>query len=72
MLYNDLVKYLVIIIRVETFIGKLSNKVKLEEANSRALYLKKESYKELMIKLGINPDDRSTVEAILQSTQKEN
>ncbi len=44
--------------RAETYIGKVSNKVKLEKTNSKALYLQKESYEELIIKLGINPDDK--------------
>ena len=49
-LYNDLSKNLMNINRVETYIGKVSNKMKIEKANSRSLYLQKESYKELIIK----------------------
>jgi len=53
-LYNYLGKSLMTINRAETCIGKVSKKMKIEKANSKALYLQKESYKELIIKLGIN------------------
>jgi len=45
MLYNDLGKNLMTMGTIETFIEKVSNRVKMEKANSKALYLPEESYR---------------------------
>jgi len=72
MLYNDLGKNIMTINRADTYVEKISNKVKMEKIKSRELYLHKESYKEMIIKLGIDLEDKLMVATILKSTQQEN
>lgn len=56
MLYNDLVKNSMTIRKAKTLLENASNKVKMEKYNSRSFHIQNECYKELIIKLGVNPN----------------
>jgi len=52
-------------IKTKALLGKLINQLKLEKANSRALYTQNDELKKLIDKLGVNPKDRSVVQKLL-------
>lgn len=45
--------------------------MKLEHANSRALNFQYEEYKKVIIKLGVNPEDKTIIKALFESKEYE-
>jgi len=71
MLYGELSGSALTITKAKKMLEKACIKVKQEKANSRALHLLNEYYKELIIKLGVNPEEKTIVESIIQGSQFE-
>lgn len=68
MLCSELSKSALTISKVEKLLEKATTRVKQEIANSRALNLQNESFKELSVKLGVNPNDKAVLDAVIQSS----
>ena len=50
---------------------KAATRLNQEISNSKYLHMKNERFKELIVKLGVNPEDKITSEALLQRSQVE-
>lgn len=57
--------------KVENLLEKVATKLKQERANSRVLHMENEKLKELIVKLGVNLEDKAAFETLLQSSQVE-
>lgn len=70
-IYSKLSEESLTISQVEKLLEKGATKRKQENANSRALHLQNESYKEMIIMLGVDPNDNSTIGSIVKGLQSE-
>ena len=68
---NDLTKTSAATSKAESMLGKVIKQMKLEKANSRALSTQNEELKKIIIKIGVDPIDRSTMQKLLQSAESE-
>ena len=69
LIVNDLTKMNVMALKAENMLGKVIKQLKLEKANSRALTIQNEELKNIIVKIGVDPNDRSVVHKILQSVE---
>ena len=54
-------------LKAENMLGKFIKQLKLEKANSKALTLQNEELKNIILKIGVDPNDRFVVQNLLQS-----
>lgn len=66
MLYSDLKKNKMMVNNAEKMLENFATKLKQERVNSRALHMQNESFKEMAMKLGVNPEDKTSFEALLE------
>lgn len=64
MLYNDINKHQITIDRAQIYIDKIAEKVSVEKVKSCAIFQHKGYYKELIMKMGIDPEDDTTMETV--------
>lgn len=65
LIYNDLTKTSLEARKIEALLWKVINQWKLEKENSRALYTQNEELNKLIVKLGVNPAEISTMQNLL-------
>lgn len=53
----------------EALLEKVLNQLKLEKENSKALTTQNEELKKLIVKIGVNPKDRSAIRKLLQGAE---
>ena len=53
-------------------LGKVIKQLKMEKDNSRALSTQNEELKKKIVKIGVDPNDKSVVQKLLQSAESEN
>jgi len=61
LIYSDLSKKSTAASKVEALLGKVVNQLKLEKENSRTLFTQNEELKKLIVKIRVNPKDRTVV-----------
>ena len=71
LIVNYLTKTNAMVLKDENMLGKVIKQLKLEKANSRALTTQKEEFKNIFVKIGVDTNDRSTVQKLLQSAKLE-
>lgn len=71
LIVNDLHKTNVVVVKVEKMLNKVIQQLKLEKANSRALNTQVEELKNIIVNIGINPDDQPAVQELLKSAKAE-
>lgn len=69
MLYSELNRNAMTISKAEKLLEKATTRLKQERAESRSLHMQNESLKELIMKLGVNLEDKVAFEALLQSSK---
>lgn len=69
MLYSKLNRNIIFIKKSENMLQKDAPRLNQEKSNSRALHMQNEKFKDLLMKLGVNPEDKIAFEALLQSSQ---
>ena len=69
LIVNDLTKTSAVDHKAENMLGKVIKTLKLEKANSRALSNQNEELKKIIVKIGVDPNDRSVVQKLLQSAE---
>jgi len=69
LIYSELKKTSLDVNRVETLLEKVVTQLKLEKDNSRALVTQNEELKNMIIKIGVNPEDKSVVQKLLQGVE---
>lgn len=62
MIYTELRKGALAIIKAEKLLEKEATNIKQDKANPRVFQLQNEGYKELIIKLGVDPGDNDAIE----------
>jgi len=71
LIYSELKKTSLVVNRAETLLEKVVSQLKLEKDNSRALVTQNEELKNMIIKIGVNPEDKSVVQKLLQGVEIE-
>ena len=71
LIYNDLSKNSLAASKKKALLGKVIGQLKVEKVNSRALQTQNEEFKNLIIKLGVNPEDKTTIQKFLQGEEFE-
>ena len=71
MLCNELSKNAITIDKAKKLLEKAATRLKQEKSNSRALNMQNASYKELIVKMGVDPVDITTIESLIKISQKE-
>ena len=61
LIVNDLTKTNEMDLKAENMLGKVIKQLKLEKANSKALTTKNEELKKIIVKIGVDPNERSVV-----------
>lgn len=57
--------------KVEKLLEKATMILKQERASSRALHMQKDNFKELIMKLGVNPEDKVVLETLIEGSHTE-
>ena len=57
--------------KAEKFPEKVAMRLKKEKSKYKSLHMENKSFKDLIMKLCVNPEDKMVVEALLQNSQKE-
>ena len=58
-------------LKAENMLGKVIKQLELEKENSKALTIQNEELKKIIVKIGVDPNERSAVQKLLQSTESE-
>jgi len=66
MIYKELSKGALTISKAENLLEKEATKIKKEKSNLRALHLYNEGFMELIIKLGLDPSDKASIDVIIK------
>ena len=69
LIVNDLTKTSAVAQKEEQMLGKVIKQLKLEKYNSRALSIQNEGLKKIIVKIGVDPNDKSVVQKLLQSVE---
>ena len=69
LILNDLTKTNAIDPKAENMLWKFMKKLKLEKSNSNALTTQNEELKKIIVKIRVDPKDRSTMQKLLQSAE---
>lgn len=71
MIYSEFSKGALTISKAKKVLEKVSTKVKHEKSNSKSIHLHNWGFKELVVKLGVDPNDKATIDAIIQGSHSE-
>ena len=71
LIVNDLTKTNAMALKAKNMLGKVIKQLKLEKANSRALTTQNEELEKIIVNIGVDPNDRSVVQKLLQSAESD-
>ena len=71
LIVNDLTKTNATDVKAENMLAKLIKQFKMEKANSRALSVQNEELKTIIMKIGVDMNDKAAVQKLMKSAEIE-
>ena len=71
LIVNDLSKTNAITVKTENMLAKVIRQCKMEKANSRALTTQNEELKKIIMKIGVDPNDKAAIQKLMKSAEVE-
>ena len=71
LIVNDLSKTNATAVKTENMLAKVIRQCKMEKANSRALTTQNEELKKIIMKIGVDPNDKAAIQKLMKSAEAE-
>ena len=71
LIVNDLSKTTATAVKIENMLAKVVKQCKMKKANARALTTHNEEMKKIIMKIGVDPNDKSAIQKLMKSAEAE-